>query len=99
MGQRQDLHSLFKAMVENVYFQPPNGLKMKFPCIAYERDDEETSFADNTPYLRTTRYQVTVIDDDPDGVLREMIATLPLSQFERAFQSDDLNHDVYNVFF
>jgi hypothetical protein len=94
-----DFHSLLKAMVENVYFQPPNGTKMEYPCIVYERDDEDTQYADNSPYQRTTRYSVTVIDRDPDGELREMVASLPYSSFERSFQAEDLNHDVYNVFF
>jgi hypothetical protein len=100
MGRpRSELHSIFKAMTENVFFQPPNKLKMQYPAIVYERDDVETLFADNVPYHSHTRYSVTVIDPDPDGELRTMVAGLPMSAYDRGFQAEDLNHDVYNVFF
>lgn len=97
--ERSLLHDTFELMVPNVYFQPPNGLKMEYPCIVYNWDDERVLFADNGPYRRKKRYQVTVIDRDPDSILPDMVAALPYSSFDRAFPADNLNHYVYNVFF
>jgi hypothetical protein len=83
----------------NVYFQPPANVRMAYPCIVYKRDGGETLFAGNNPYRHTKRYQVTVIDRDPDSLIPDKVAALPMCTFERHFAADNLNHDVYNIFF
>lgn len=99
MGKRLDLHALLKAVTNNVYFQPPETLKMSYPCIVYARDYAETEFADNDPYSITKRYQVTAISQNPDDTMADEIAKLRMCIFKRFFVSDGLNHDVYDIFF
>lgn len=99
MGARSDLHEILKQIVPNVYFQPPPDLMMVYPCIVYNRDDVRIKFADNTTYKTSTRYQVTVIDRDPDSDIPGKVAKLPLCSFERFFTYDSLNHDVFNLYF
>lgn len=96
---RLQLHELLKSLTANVYFQPPPNIKMVYPAIVYKRDQAETLFADNNPYRFYKRYQVTVIDGNPDSEIPEKVAGLPLCAFERHFTADNLNHDVYNIFF
>lgn len=72
---------------------------MTFPCIVYQRYAEKTEFADNTPYLLTDRYQVTVIDSDPDSLIPRKVASLPMCTKNRFFVVDNLNHDVYNLYY
>lgn len=72
---------------------------MKYPCIVYVRDKINTVFADNKPYKHKTRYQVTVIDQNPDSEIHYKVGELPLSSYDRFFTADNLNHDVYNLFF
>lgn len=83
----------------NVYFQPPPSVSMKYPCIVYRRDYATTIFADNTPYKNKKRYQITVIDPDPDSEIPDKVAKLPMCSFDRFFTADNLNHDIYNLFF
>jgi hypothetical protein len=101
MAQRLELQALFKdgLGVANVYFQPPPSLQMTYPCIVYSRDYADTDFADNEPYKYLKRYQVTVIDRDPDSVIPDKVAKLPMCIFDRFFTADDLNHDVFKLFF
>lgn len=101
MDRRLELDSLLRALIgnNNVYFQPPANIRMQYPCIVYERDYASTSFAGNNPYRRTKRYQVTVIDRDPDSVIPDEIGELPLSSFTRHFTEDNLHHDVFNLYF
>lgn len=99
MGRRLDLHNILKSFVENVYFQPPANTQLSYPCIIYSRASAETRYADNQPYTKTVRYMVTVIDRDPDSVIPDKVASLPGSTYNRFYTTDDLNHDVYNVFF
>jgi hypothetical protein len=99
MGQRLQLHQLLETFVENVYFQPPTNIQLRYPCIIYKRDFADTKFADDKPYNHTKRYQVTVIDQDPDSEIPDKVAEMPMSLFNRFYAVDNLNHDVYNVFF
>ena len=96
---RSQLHNILKNITPHVYFQPPNGLKMTYPCIVYRRDDEQVDHADNLSYRRTKRYQITVIDANPDSDIPGKVADLPLCVFNRFFTSDYLNHDIYNLYF
>lgn len=101
MAPRLQLQSLLESILgsRNVYFQPPANVQMQYPCIIYERDAADAKFADDIPYRHTKRYQVTVVDRDPDSSIPDRIAALPLCSYSRFFTADDLNHDVYNLFF
>jgi hypothetical protein len=99
MAPRHELHFFLQTLTDNVYFQPPPNTQMKYPCILYSRDDVEAAHADNVPYRLTKRYQVTVIDSDPDSSIPDKLAALPFCSFDRHFATDNLNHDVYNLFF
>jgi hypothetical protein len=84
---------------QKVYFQPPEDLAIVHPCIVYARDAANTRFAGNFPYLYKQRYAVTIIDPDPDSVIIDKVAALPLSVFNRHFAANGLNHDVFVVYF
>jgi hypothetical protein len=99
MGQRLQLHQLLETFTENVYFQPPTNVQLKYPCIIYKRDFAHTEFADDKPYNHMLRYAVTIIDSNPDSDIPKKVALMPLSVFNRFYTADNLNHDVYNVFF
>lgn len=96
---RGDLQDLLLEICDNVYFQPPESLKMTYPCIVYRREHVGIDHADNEPYNLRKRYQITVIDADPDSDIPDQVAALPTAAFDRAFTANNLNHDVYRVFF
>lgn len=98
-ARREDLHAIFLLLTPYVYFQAPSNNLMSYPCIRYKLDDEWKIYANNHPYITKNRYQVTVIDLDPDSVLRQMISGLPLCEFDRHYPADDLNHFVFNLYF
>lgn len=101
MALRQDLHDILVALpgVTKVYFQPPVNVQLVYPCIVYKRDSGFTRHADNQPYTRYLRYQVTVIDRNPDSAIPSEVAQLPSCEFDRFYTADDLNHDVFTLFF
>jgi hypothetical protein len=72
---------------------------MTYPCVVYHRDNADSAFAGNNPYRLTQRYQVTVIDEDPDSDILLKIWSLPMCLFNRHFAADNLNHDVYVLYF
>lgn len=101
MAQRLELQALLVDLLgsTNVYFQPPPSLIMKYPCIVYKRDDRSIAHANNSPYKHRLRYQITVIDRDPDSNIHNLVAELPLCKYDRSFVADNLYHDVFNLFF
>lgn len=96
---RLELQQILKGIAPNVYFQPPNNTKMSYPCIIYARDNMDVSYADNGPYRHAIRYEVTVIDQNPDSELVDQVALLPLVSHNRFFTADNLNHDVFTLYF
>jgi hypothetical protein len=97
--RRSELQTLLEGFTDNVYFQPPQNVQMIYPCIVYRRDNEVKHFADDKPYNIRTRYMITIIDPDPDSDIPKKVRELPLSTFNRFYVADNLNHDVYTVFF
>lgn len=96
----QKLHQvLLNLGTANVYLQEPETLKMKYPCILYRLDDIYEEHANNSIYLDKDRYQVTVIDREPDGTLYRAVKRLPLCRFSRHFRADNLNHYVYSLYY
>lgn len=101
MAPRLELQAILEDLLgsRNVYFQPPAAVTMKYPCIVYNRDSIDTKFADNNPYHHSKRYSITVIDRDPDTKISDKVASLPSCSFSTHFTSDNLNHDVFNLYF
>jgi len=95
--KREELHAILVTLAPHVYFQPPQNVQIEYPCIVYMRNNAATKFADNSVYNMKYRYQVTVIDANPDGDIRDKVAALPLTLYQRFFVAGNLNHDVFYV--
>lgn len=101
MDQRLKLQKMLEELLgsSNVYFQPPESIQLKYPCIIYQWNTGDASFADNHPYIFTPRYQLMVIDRNPDSAIPHKIARLPKCTMDRTFTTDNLNHWVFNLYF
>lgn len=101
MGTRLEFQTLLEGLGDgvSVYFQPPPEVQMSYPAIVYNRDYLVTEWADNIPYSGTDRYQVTLIDPDPDSPLNAKLKAMPMMKYVRHYTSANLNHDIYNVYF
>lgn len=99
--RREELQGVLETLLgsDQVYFQPPNNITLKYPCIIYTRDDAETKFADNNPYSFIKRYQVTSIDRNPDSTTVTKLAKMHMCVFNRHFVVENLNHDVFSLYF
>ena len=90
MAPRLQLQSLLETFVENVYFQPPENIVLKYPCIIYKRDYADTMFADDMTYNYTIRYMIMIIDPDPDSEIPSKVAAMPMSLFNRFYTAASL---------
>lgn len=104
LEKRLELHTKLRSIIgsDNVYFQPPESMKIKYPAVIYEHDWIETLYADNKNYLTSDRYQVTFIDQDPDNAfnyISSMFNNFLMCSYERHFVNDNLNHDVFTIYY
>lgn len=99
MGKRIELQALLKKMVPNVYYQPPASVKMNYPAIVYSRKNIENTFANDSVYKQDHAYELIVIDRDPDSVIVDKISRLPTCSFDRHYTADNLNHDVFTLYY
>lgn len=102
MGSRLDLHAALLSVsgLENAYYQPPESVRLVYPCIIYSRDGKAEQFANDKLYTGTYRYTVTVVDTDPDSTIPDAIAKhIPLTSYDRRFVSDGLYHDVFQIYY
>lgn len=101
MGRRLELHEELCELLgsKNVYFQPPESLKMQYPCIRYSISGIPKINANDKVYVKTcTTYTLTVIDTDPDSDISTRILThFPMTRFDRTYTSNNLNHHVLTV--
>lgn len=101
MSRRTDLGLILRSALgsENVYFQPPESQKMRYPCIRYTLDDIHMTSADDMTYYQKRRYAVTLIDKNPDSETVARLSALPLCRFNRFYTNDNLNHWVFEIFY
>lgn len=98
MGRRVDLHNKLLSICQHVYYQPPESIKLSFPCIVYKLEDMPTIWANNLPYSLEHCYQAAVIDRSPDSSVREALMAFPKTKFIRAFSADNLHHYVFRIY-
>lgn len=102
MGKdRELLHDILVDILgsDHCYFSPPDDFEMKYPCIIYQPDVLGSAFADNTRYIKRNRYQITVVDEDPDSKIAEKVLELPSAYFDTFYTAENLNHWQLSLYF
>ena len=101
MGLRSDLHDILVGILgsDAVYFQPPATIHMQYPCIVYKLLPTRTLYSNNMPYVLQKRYQVTVIETDPDSEIPDRVGRLQTSTQTSRFTADNLYHSVYEIYY
>lgn len=100
MERRKKLSDILHRILgsDNVYFNPPESIKMKYPAIVYTRAQIDTHKADNRNYLVADRFEVTFIHKDADSEIITDILELPLCSYNKNFKANDLYHDVFTIY-
>ena len=100
-SRRIELDNKFAEMLgnDNVYFQPPSNVRMKYPAIVYTRLGIEPIRADDGVHKLSTEYEVVVIDPAPNSRLVYELAVFPHSRHTRHYEQDNLNHDAFRIYY
>lgn len=101
IDRRLELHELLCDILgtRHVYYQPPESIKMSYPAIVYKRDNIDNRSADNLIYKQELAYSITVIDKNPDSTIVNDISRLPRCRFDRHYTANNLNHDVFRIYY
>lgn len=97
MASRLNLQATLKTVIgnNNVYFQPPESISLKYPCIIYSLSDVQSTKANDKKYKFARNYQITLICKDPDNSYIDAILALPYTDMDRTFTADNLYHYVF----
>ncbi len=101
MSNRTNLQAKLERILgsRNVYYQPPESVKINYPAIVYSRSDIDSKYANDKTYINTNCYEIIVIDRKPDNEAIEAILELPHCSFDRHYTSDNLHHDVLTLYY
>lgn len=99
--ERLDLQTKLEEFLgsRNVYFQPPATVRMKYPAVVYNLSDISLRSADDIAYLKRKRYQVQIIDANPDtDLINNFVEEFDQCSFDNHFVSDNLNHYNFTIY-
>ena len=101
MASRLELHEVLCQILgsRSVYFQPPEDMIIKYPAIVYSRESIDNTFANDDVYNQQRSYQLTVIDRDPDSEIVDKISRMKMCSHSTHFVVDNLNHDVFIIYY
>lgn len=95
---RSALSEILHQFCDNVYFQPPSGYKIKYPCIIYDLERPDVTYADNAPYALYDQYLIKYITRDPDDDTRNRIIQLELCSADSPYSADNLYHYPFRIY-
>lgn len=64
---RIELHNKLLEYCDTCYFQPPETVKLSYPCIIYSRNQVESLTANNINYKNDREWTIRVIAREPDS--------------------------------
>lgn len=100
MGSRLELHDELLKFIPTVYFQPPSTVVMKYPCIVYGKSPKSREFGNDSIYLSTQQYQVTVIERDPDSTIADSIEKyFQNCVISQNYTTNNLHHTTLNLYY
>lgn len=101
MASRLELQKIFEDILgtRQVYYQPPESIKMSYPAILYFLSKIDKKAADDSAYIQSRSYEVIFIDTRPDSKFVDSILALPMCRFDRCYRSDNLYHYSFTLYF
>lgn len=93
-ARRLELHERLCDILgsRNVYYNPPESIKMQYDAIRYSLDVNSVNHADDVKYSIKRCYNVIVISRKSDPEALDKILELPYSSLGRPYTVDNLHH-------
>lgn len=102
MASREDFHMKLQMLLGDewtLYYQSPGNHLLKYPCVLYNLANDITRYADDNAYNIKIHYQVTLMHKSPmDELIELLMRNISYCSFDRRYISDNIYHDVFNVY-
>ena len=101
MADRLELHSVLQELLgsSNVYWQPPESIKMQYDAIRYSKKTIDSKYANDRKYSMIDCYEIIVISRLPDNPVIKKLLSLPYCSYDRHYVADNLHHDVLTIYY
>lgn len=102
MDRRLTLHERLIEILgsNNVYFQPPETIKLNYPCIVYSKAKPRVNHADNVQYFNKNHYELLVMDTNPDTEIPDNLSnSLKFCSIDRYYKSNNLTHCSLDLYY
>lgn len=84
----------------NVYYNPPESVKISYPCIIYKPSRPSGVNANNKRYFNMKCYEVTMISRDPEwGLPDQMMEHFSFCDLGVPFTTDNLWHWPFTIYY
>lgn len=102
MASRLNLHEELCEILgtRNVYYNPPESVKMRYDAIRYELAGKDLRRANDKVYANTNQYDCVLITHNPDsGVPDVILGHFPMCSFGRPYVADNLYHFPFTLYY
>ena len=100
MASRTELQAFLESLLgsKEVFFQAPESTKMKYPAIKYSLSGFDKKHANNKIYGSMTRYDIILMDWDPDSEFVDKLNSVQYCSFDRYYPVNGLNHWLFTLY-
>lgn len=104
MGQPPSILSVVQKASGDarVYMNPAPNTMVSYPCVVITPEKLDIKKADNSPYVTSRRYKITVMARDfkqADALARSIIANFATAASDRSYLNDYIHHEILNVYY
>nr|DAR66440.1 MAG TPA: tail completion protein [Caudoviricetes sp.] len=88
-----------ETICPNVYFTPPEDIRLKYPACIVTREDLDIHRANNNPYMISVGYKLVYVSkSESDDVIIKVLNNFKYSDFRTEYKVDGLYHKVFIVY-
>lgn len=81
--------------IPKLYFQPPESVKLEYPCMVYHLKTLTSRKANDRPYHKMIAFDITYITRSPASLVPDRMLSEPLFAFDRYYTAENLHHYAY----
>lgn len=99
---RVELQEMLETFLgsRNVYFQPPESIRMNYPAIVYDLYRVNQRFASDRQHIGYPGWSITIIDRNKDvDYVSRMLEDFRYCSVERIYVADNLAHYSFIVYY
>lgn len=86
--------------VKNVYIDPPENIKMKYPCMRVRLNTGRSRYASNKVHIFTPSWEMIYIGYEPDEeMIPKIMHAFPQVSYTRHYTADNLHHNSFILYY